>query len=68
MAKKSMIIRESNRKFPVQVRNRCSICGRPRGYMRRFGCPTFLRSVANYNLWGQVQTAQEPCFRRRLQE
>jgi small subunit ribosomal protein S14 len=32
-----MIIRESNRKFPVQVRNRCSICGRPRGYMRRFG-------------------------------
>jgi len=37
MAKKSMIIRESNRKFPGQVRNRCSICGRPRGYMRRFG-------------------------------
>lgn len=37
MAKTSIIIRESRRKYPVQVRNRCSICGRPRGYMRRFG-------------------------------
>ena len=37
MAKKSMIARESNRKYVVQVRNRCSICGRSRGYMRRFG-------------------------------
>ncbi|MGQ9553808.1 MAG: type Z 30S ribosomal protein S14 [Anaerolineae bacterium] len=37
MAKKSMIAREKRRKFPNQVRNRCSICGRPRGYMRRFG-------------------------------
>jgi small subunit ribosomal protein S14 len=23
-------------RFPVQQHNRCSICGRPRGYMRRF--------------------------------
>lgn len=37
MAKKSMIAREKRRKFPNQVRNRCSVCGRPRGYMRRFG-------------------------------
>lgn len=37
MAKKSMIARESNRKYPNQVRNRCSVCGRPRGYIRRFG-------------------------------
>lgn len=37
MAKKSMINRESNRKYAVRVRNRCRICGRPRGYMRRFG-------------------------------
>lgn len=37
MAKKSMINRESNRKYAVRVRNRCKICGRPRGYMRRFG-------------------------------
>lgn len=37
MAKKSIVVRESRRKYAVQVRNRCSICGRPRGYMRRFG-------------------------------
>lgn len=37
MAKKSMINRESNRKYAVRVRNRCGICGRPRGYIRRFG-------------------------------
>ena len=37
MAKKSMIARETRREFPNQVRNRCNICGRPRGYMRRFG-------------------------------
>ena len=37
MAKTSIVIRESRRKYPVRVRNRCSICGRPRSYMRRFG-------------------------------
>lgn len=36
MAKKSMIVREQRRKYKVRVRNRCRICGRPRGYMRRF--------------------------------
>ena len=37
MAKKSMIIREERRKYRTRVRNRCQKCGRPRGYMRRFG-------------------------------
>ena len=37
MAKKSIMAREGRRKYEVRVRNRCSICGRPRGYMRRFG-------------------------------
>jgi small subunit ribosomal protein S14 len=37
VAKKSMIVRETRRKYAVQVRNRCTMCGRPRGYMRRFG-------------------------------
>ena len=37
MAKKSMIAREKNRKYRVRVRNRCALCGRPRGYIRRFG-------------------------------
>ena len=37
MAKKSMIARETKRKYKIRVRNRCKLCGRPRGYMRRFG-------------------------------
>jgi small subunit ribosomal protein S14 len=36
VAKKSMIAKASRPRFPVQQHNRCSICGRPRGYMRRF--------------------------------
>jgi len=37
VAKKSMVIKEGRRKYEVRVRNRCKLCGRPRGYMRRFG-------------------------------
>lgn len=37
MAKKSIVIKETRRKYAVRVRNRCKVCGRPRGYMRRFG-------------------------------
>ncbi len=37
MAKKSIIARETKRKYKIRVRNRCKLCGRPRGYMRRFG-------------------------------
>ena len=37
MAKKSMIAKaQRTPRHGVQQRNRCSICGRPRGYMRRF--------------------------------
>jgi small subunit ribosomal protein S14 len=36
VAKTSMIWREKRRKYPTRVRNRCTMCGRPRGYMRRF--------------------------------
>jgi len=36
MAKKSSVARETKRKYPTRVRNRCQVCGRPRGYMRRF--------------------------------
>jgi len=47
VAKKSMIVRESRRKYRVRVRNRCSSCGRPRGYMRRFGlCRICFREMA----------------------
>ena len=37
MAKKSMIAKaQRTPKFGVRSRNRCSVCGRPRAYMRRF--------------------------------
>jgi len=48
MAKTCMMIREQRRKFEVRVRNRCSQCGRPRAYMRRFGlCRICFRGLAN---------------------
>lgn len=38
MAKKSMIVKANREaKFRVRQHNRCKICGRPRGYMRKFG-------------------------------
>lgn len=55
MAKKSMVAREKHRKYKVRVRNRCQyvdptsgkVCGRPRGYIRRFGlCRIHFRELA----------------------
>ena len=47
MAKKSIIIRETRRRSKFQVRNRCVRCGRPRGYLRRFGlCRICFRELA----------------------
>jgi small subunit ribosomal protein S14 len=47
MSKKCMQYREKRRKYVVQVRNRCQRCGRPRGYMRRFGlCRICFRELA----------------------
>lgn len=47
MATTSMPIRETRRKYQVRVRNRCSSCGRPRGYYRRFGlCRICVRELA----------------------
>jgi ribosomal protein S14 len=34
MAKTSIVIRETRRKYPTRVRNRCKVCGRARGYYR----------------------------------
>jgi small subunit ribosomal protein S14 len=53
MAKISMIVK-ANRppKFQVRKRNRCRICGRPRGYIRMFAlCRICFRRLA---LEGQV--------------
>ena len=38
MAKTSMIVKSRRKpKYAVQQHNRCNICGRPRGYIRKFG-------------------------------
>jgi small subunit ribosomal protein S14 len=59
MAKKSMIARETKRKFAVRVRNRCVKCGRPRGFYRRFGlCRICLREEAlKGNIPGLVKSS-----------
>jgi small subunit ribosomal protein S14 len=47
MAKKAMQFREARRQYASQVRNRCTVCGRPRGYIRRFGlCRICFRELA----------------------
>ena len=47
MSKKCMPVRESRRKFDNRVRNRCRLCGRPRGFIRRFGlCRICFRELA----------------------
>ncbi|MEM9773827.1 MAG: type Z 30S ribosomal protein S14 [Chloroflexota bacterium] len=59
MAKKSIIARESKRKYKTRVRNRCTMCGRPRGYYRRFGlCRICLREEAlKGNIPGLVKSS-----------
>jgi len=38
MAKKSLVIKSQRPpKFKVQAHSRCQICGRPRGFIRKFG-------------------------------
>ena len=42
-----MTYREQRRKHKNRVRNRCHLCGRPRGYMRRFDlCRICFRTLA----------------------
>ncbi|MDA3958471.1 type Z 30S ribosomal protein S14 [Oceanispirochaeta crateris] len=49
MAKKSMIVKcNRKQKFSTREYNRCRICGRPRGYMRKFEmCRICFRKLAN---------------------
>lgn len=53
MAKTCMIEKTKRPpKFSVRVYNRCKVCGRPRGYLRKFGmCRICFRSFA---LRGQI--------------
>jgi small subunit ribosomal protein S14 len=47
MASTCMQYREIRRKYPTRIRHRCSRCGRPRGYIRRFGlCRICFREYA----------------------
>lgn len=49
MAKKSMIAKSKrNPKFSTRQHNRCAICGRPKGYIRKFGiCRICFRELAS---------------------
>ncbi|MCU0599589.1 MAG: type Z 30S ribosomal protein S14 [Desulfobacterales bacterium] len=52
MAKKSLRLKASQKpKFSVRAYNRCPICGRPRGYIRKFGiCRLCFRNMASEGL------------------
>lgn len=49
MAKTAMKIKASRtQKFKVRAYHRCRVCGRPRGYMRKFGmCRVCFRELAS---------------------
>jgi small subunit ribosomal protein S14 len=49
MAKTSMVAKHKTRnKFKVRNYNRCAICGRPRGYLKRFDmCRICFRKLAS---------------------
>lgn len=53
MAKKCLVEKSKRKnKFEVRKYNRCKRCGRPRGYMRKFGlCRICFRELA---LAGQI--------------
>jgi len=47
MAKVSIIYRNKRKKYKVQHRNRCKLCGRGRGYMSKFDiCRICFRKLA----------------------
>lgn len=49
MAKTSKEVRENKKlKYKIRYRNRCQLCGRPRGYMRKYGiCRLCFREQAH---------------------
>lgn len=49
MAKVSNIVKfKKKQKYKVRMVNRCGLCGRARGYMRKFGlCRICFRELAN---------------------
>ncbi len=59
MARKALIERAKRKpKFSSRQRNRCQLCGRPRGYMRKFGiCRICFRELASDGLVPGVRKA-----------
>lgn len=49
MAKTSMIVKANRKpKFSTRIVRRCRVCGRPRGYIRKFGlCRICFREFAS---------------------
>ncbi len=59
MARKALIEKQKRKpKYKVRRYNRCSLCGRPRGYIRKFGiCRICFRDMANRGLLPGVRKA-----------
>ncbi|MCK4522530.1 type Z 30S ribosomal protein S14 [Candidatus Aerophobetes bacterium] len=59
MARKALIEKAKKKpKFKVRARNRCQICGRPRGYIRKFGlCRMCFRRLAHSGVLPGVKKA-----------
>ena len=49
MARRAMIVKQEKKpKFKVRGYHRCKLCGRPRGFMRKFQiCRICFRTLAN---------------------
>ena len=49
MAKKAMIVKQQKaQKFKTREYNRCKLCGRPHGYIRKYGiCRICFRELAH---------------------
>ncbi|KAB3529043.1 type Z 30S ribosomal protein S14 [Alkaliphilus serpentinus] len=48
MARKALVLKQKKRqKYKTKEYNRCNICGRPHGYLRKFGvCRICFRELA----------------------
>jgi len=60
VAKKSLVVKANKeQKYKVRSYNRCNICGRPRGYLRKFGiCRICFRKMAlNGELPGVIKSS-----------
>jgi small subunit ribosomal protein S14 len=60
VAKKALVVKANKKqKYKVREYSRCNICGRPRGYIRKFGiCRICFRKMAhNGELPGVIKSS-----------